>query len=144
MDEEIKELLDEEIKSRIENLATVSPGTDEDNDVVSNLNTLYKLRLEEKKIDADVDDKNARRVQENARRVQENEKNEREFDLKEQQADEEKKQTIVKLVFGTCEIVIPLIFSAHWLKRGFKFEEDGILTSTTMRGLFNGIFPKKK
>lgn len=137
MDEEIKKLLDEEIKSRIENLATVSPGIDEDNDVVSNLNTLYKLRLEEKKIDADVDDKNARRVQEN-------EKNEREFDLKEQQADEEKKQTIVKLVFGTCEIVIPLIFSAHWLKRGFKFEEDGILTSTTMRGLFNGIFPKKK
>lgn len=137
MDEEIKELLDEEIKSRIENLETVSPGTDEDNDAVSNLNTLYKLRLEEKKIDADVDDKNARRVQEN-------EKNEREFDLKEQQADGEKKQTIVKLVLGTCEIVVPLIFSAHWLKRGFKFEEDGILTSTTMRGLFNGIFPKKK
>lgn len=137
MDEEIKELLDEEIKSRIENLGTASPGTDEDNDAVSNLNTLYKLRLEEKKIDADVDDKNARRVQEN-------EKNEREFDLKEQQADEEKKQTIVKLVLGTCEIVVPLIFSAHWLKRGFKFEEDGILTSTTMRGLFNGIFPKKK
>lgn len=137
MDEEIKELLDEEIKSRIENLEIVSPGTDEDNDAVSNLNTLYKLRLEEKKIDADVDDKNARRVQEN-------EKNEREFDLKEQQADEEKKQTIVKLVLGTCEIVVPLIFSAHWLKRGFKFEEDGILTSTTMRGLFNGIFPKKK
>ena len=137
MDEEIKELLDEEIKSRIDILATFSPGTYEDYVVVSNLNTLYKLRLEEKNIDADVDDKNARRVQEN-------EKNEREFDLKEQQADEEKKQTIVKLVFGTCEIVIPLIFSAHWLKRGFKFEEDGILTSTTMRGLFNGIFPKKK
>ena len=36
------------------------------------------------------------------------------------------------------------MFYAAWMKRGFKFEENGTYTSTTFRGLFNRFKPTKK
>lgn len=45
---------------------------------------------------------------------------------------------------AAAEIVLPLVFYAAWMRKGFKFEETGTFTSTTFRGLFGKFKPTKK
>ncbi len=40
-------------------------------------------------------------------------------------------------------ISMPLFYGA-WMKRGFKFEETGVFTSTTFRGMFSKFNPFRK
>lgn len=49
----------------------------------------------------------------------------------------------LKLGLEAAGIVLPLIFYAYWMKKGFEFEKDGTFTSTTFRGLFNRFRPAK-
>jgi hypothetical protein len=48
-----------------------------------------------------------------------------------------------RLATESASLVLPLIFYAVWMRRGFKFEETGTYTSTTFRGLFNRFRPTK-
>lgn len=56
---------------------------------------------------------------------------------------EKKKDRIFSVVKDVALAGIPMIFYAHWMKKGFKFEETGTFTSTTFRGLFNKFKPTK-
>ena len=64
--------------------------------------------------------------------------------FKAEQLKEQVKDRYFKVGIAAAEIIIPIVFYGVWLKRGFKFEETGIFTSTTFRSLFNRFKPTKK
>ena len=57
---------------------------------------------------------------------------------------EQKIDRYVRTGVAAAELILPLVFYGIWMRRGFKFEENGTFTSTTFRGLFNRFKPTKK
>jgi hypothetical protein len=129
MDEEIKSLLEGEIKTEIQDLSSLEPGSKEKSSAIEDLAKLYKLRIEETKngweygerYDASESEKQLRKVQ----------------------LEEQVKDRYFRFGAEVGAIVLPLIFYAIWMKKGLKFEETGTYTSTTFRGLFNRFRPTK-
>lgn len=119
MDEEIRRLLGEEIKTEIRDLSTLEPGGKEKSTAIDDLAELYRLRIEETK-------------------------NEWDFNEKKDQLEEQIKDRYFRLGLEAAGIILPMIFYAAWMKRGFRFEETGTYTSTTFRGLFNRFKPTRK
>lgn len=130
MDEEIRNLLEEEIKAEIRDLSTLELGSKEKSTAIDDLAKLYRLRIEETRNEWDFSEKYDAR---------ENDKQ-----LKEDQLEEQVKDRYFRLGVEAAGIILPLIFYAAWMKRGFRFEETGTFTSTTFRGLFNRFKPTKK
>ena len=130
MGEEIKNLLEEEIKNEIENLASLEPGSEKHSTAVESLAKLYKVKLDEDKTSMEYLDKTRNRESDKGFKVA--------------QIEENVKERYVKIGIAAAELVLPLMFYAVWMRRGFKFEENGTYTSTTFRGLFNRFKPTKK
>ncbi len=119
MNEEIKELLNEEIKGEIQSLASMANGSEEKSAAIEDLAKLYKLGIEGVKTAED-------------------------DCMRKKQLAEQVKDRYFRVGTAAVELVLPLIFYAVWMKRGFKFEETGTFTSSTFRGLFNRFRPTKK
>lgn len=128
--DEIRDLLGEEIKEEIQNLSTLEPGSKEKSTAIEDLAKLYRLRIEELKNEGDLSEKYYSR--------------EYEEQLKKDQLSEQVKDRYFRLGVEAAGIVLPMIFYAVWMRRGFRFEETGTYTSTTFRGLFNRFKPTKK
>ncbi len=111
MNEEIRDLLGEEIKTEIRDLSTLEPGSKEKSTAIEDLAKLYGLKIEETRND---------------------------------QLKEEQVNRYFKLGLEAAGIILPMIFYAAWMKRGFRFEETGTYTSTTFRSLFNRFKPTRK
>ena len=129
MIDENRELLRQVIETEIKDLKNWEEGSLEKSRAIDDIAKLYKLKIEE--------DKNQLEFEERARTY--------EF---------EKSLKTKEMVFRIREILIKygveiglgaawMIFKAVWMHRGFKFEEDGTLTSTVFRTLYNG-FNKQK
>ncbi|GHV42290.1 hypothetical protein FACS189490_10950 [Clostridia bacterium] len=129
MDEEIKELLGEEIKEQIKDLSALQPGSIEKSDAIDDLAKLYKLRIEETKNEWEFDEKYESRKKEE--------------ELKKEELKGQAKDRYFRVGVEAVGIILPLVFYAVWMKKGFKFEETGTFTSTTFRGLFNRFRPTK-
>lgn len=153
--EELKDLLSEEIKTQIQNLSKLNPGSAEKSKAVDDLATLYKLKIDETKMELDLDEKQVRREMDRENRLKndalkeqqlKDEKSVRERDelIRKEQLTEQVKDRYIRLGIAVAEIILPLIFYSKWMKKGFKFEETGTFTSTTFRGLFNRFKPTKK
>lgn len=153
--EQLKDLLSEEIKTQIRELSELSPGSAEKSKAVDDLATLYKLKIDETKMELDFDEKQARhkmdkenRLKDDALKEQqlkdENSVHERDELIRKEQLAEQVKDRYIRLGIAAAEIILPLIFYSKWMKKGFKFEETGTFTSTTFRGLFNRFKPTKK
>ena len=130
MDEEIRKLLEEEIKAEIRDLSTLEPGSKEKSTAIEDLAKLYKLRIEETKNEWDFTEKYESRNSD--------------IQFKKDQLEEQVKDRYFRFGVEVASIILPLIFYAAWMKRGFKFEETGTYTSTTFRSLFNRFKPTKK
>jgi len=122
MNEEIRDLLGEEIKTEIRNLSTLEAGSKEKSKAIEDLAKLYRLRIEETRNDWEFCD----------------------IRFKKDQLREQVKDRYFRLGVEAVSIILPLMFYATWMKRGFRFEETGTFTSTTFRGLFNRFKPTKK
>lgn len=153
--EQLKDLLSEEIKTQIRELSELSPGSAEKSKAVDDLATLYKLKIDETKMELDFDEKQARRKMDKENRLKddalkeqqlkdENSVHERDELIRKEQLAEQVKDRYIRLGIAAAEIILPLIFYSKWMKKGFKFEETGTFTSTTFRGLFNRFKPTKK
>jgi len=129
MDEEMKDLLAEEIKEEIRNLSDLNPGSEEKSKAIDDVAKLYKLRIEETKAEWDFQAKY--------------ESMERDDEMKKNQLVQEVRNRYFRVGIDVAGVVLPLIFYAVWMQRGFKFEETGAYTSTTFRGLFNRFRPTK-
>lgn len=125
---ENEELLEYVIKEELQNLTTLEAG-EEKSSAIDDLVKLYKLKIEEDKNQNDLMEKVDAR--------------ENEVLLKEKQLNQEKKNGFLKLGLEAAGIILPLVFYAAWMTKGFKFEETGTYTSTTFRNLFGGFKPKK-
>ena len=130
MDEEIRDLLGEVIKTEIRNLSTLEPGSKEKSIAIEDLAKLYRLRIEETRNEWDFNEKYESR--------------DSDMQFKKNQLEEQVKDRYFRLGVEAAGIILPLIFYAVWMKRGFKFEETGTYTSTTFRNLFNRFKPTKK
>ena len=153
--EQLKDLLSEEIKTQIQDLSKLDPGSAEKSKAVDDLATLYKLKIDETKMELDFDEKQARRKMDKENRLKDDalkeqqlkdENSVREHDelIRKEQLAEQVKDRYIRLGIAAAEIILPLIFYSKWMKKGFKFEETGTFTSTTFRGLFNRFRPTKK
>ena len=153
--EQLKDLLSEEIKTQIQDLSKLDPGSTEKSKAVDDLATLYKLKIDETKMELDFDEKQARRKMDKENRLKddaikeqqlkdENSVRERDELIRKEQLAEQVKDRYIRLGIAAAEIILPLIFYSKWMKKGFKFEETGTFTSTTFRGLFNRFIPTKK
>lgn len=121
---EIKTMLDEEIKSEIQNLSNLEVGSKELEIATASVANLYRLKLEEVKAE-----------REHA--------NNAEMELKQAQFKEQTRHQYIRLGLDAASLVVPMIFYGIWMHKGFKFEETGTFTSTTFRGLFNRFKPTK-
>jgi hypothetical protein len=130
MIEDIRDLLEEEIKTEIRNLSTLEAGSKEKSTAIEDLAKLYRLRIEETRNEWDFNEKYESRNGD--------------MRLKKDQLEEQVKDRYFRLGVEAASIILPLIFYAAWMKRGFRFEETGTYTSTTFRNLFNRFKPTKK
>ena len=130
MGEENRSLLEEEIKAEIKRLGSLESGSQDHTIAVDSLTKLYKLKLEE--------DKNT------YERLDKIENREIDQESKTAQMAESVKDRYFRLGMAAAELVLPLMFYGVWMRRGFKFEQDGTFTSQTFRGLFSRFRPTKK
>ena len=137
MNENINELLGEEIAAEIQSISKMKDGSTEKSKAISDLATLYKLRIEENKNLWEADEKYDRRKMEEDAGL-------RDEDIKRTRISEQIKDRYFKVGIAAAELMIPLVFYGIWMNKGFKFEETGAYTSTTFKGLFNRFRPTKK
>ena len=121
--------LEKGIAEEISNLSTLERGSQEKSAAIDDLVALYKLKNEENKFKLDYIER-----QESAKRDEE---------FKNKQLEEQVKDRYFRLGIAAAELILPLMFYAAWMKKGFKFEETGAYTSTTFRNLFNRFKPTK-
>lgn len=133
----IKDLLNEEIATEIQNLSELEAGSNEKSSAIDDLTKLYKLRIEENKSEWDADEKYDRRVMEGKANTKDDE-------LKQRQLEEQVKERYFRVGVAAAELMVPLIFYGIWMRKGFKFEETGTYTSKTFTGLINRFRPTKK
>lgn len=122
--------LEKVIAEEISNLSTLERGSQEKSAAIDDLAALYKLKIEESKFKLDYIER-----QESAKRDEE---------FKNKQLEEQVKDRYFRLGIAAAELILPLMFYASWMKKGFKFEETGAYTSTTFRNLFNRFRPTKR
>lgn len=130
-------LLERAITGEFGKLEGLDPGSKEYIDTVEAIGKLYKTRMDEIKLNSDL--KNDLLEKQRAAEIQE-----KEDQFRRDQLAEQEKDRYFKIAMGTAELLVPLIFYATWMKKGFKFEETGTFTSSTFRGLFSKFKPTKK
>lgn len=130
---EIKKLLDDAIKTEINNLNSAS-DKDEKSEVIKNLTALHKLRIEEIKTETEIEEKSERRAMDKAA-------HDEDATLKAFQLDENTLDRYAKIGIAAAELVLPLMFYGVWMSRGLRFEETGTFTSQTFKNLFNRFKP---
>lgn len=144
---EIKTLLDDVIETEIQNLKRFSPDAEGKADAIRDLAALHKLRIEEIKAQTDAEEKAQRREMDSEQRKAEltSKDTDRTQDEKLQacQLREQKIDRYVRVGVAAVELMAPLVFYGIWMKRGFKFEESGVYSSTTFRNLFSRFRPTK-
>jgi hypothetical protein len=116
MDNKKRELLEEEIKTQIENLKYLSG--EEYTAMVQNIEKMYKLNIED--------------VNTEAQRELEKVK------AKDQKLDKNIDRGINLGMFGAQMGIF-----WYWLNKGFKFEETGMFASPSFKNLYNNIFKFK-
>ena len=137
MSDEIKKELEKEILKEIQDLSALKSGSKEMDSAIENLATLYKLNIEEVKIEHEA-------IEKAYDRGSADETSARDLKLKQQMLNESIKDRYFKLGLDVAGLIVPIIFYGIWMGRGLKFEETGTFTSTTFRGLFNRFKPTQK
>lgn len=127
--DQTKELLTRQIDTEIQSLATMEAGSEAKASAIEGLNKLYKLKLEEIKL-------------ENEQKLAED-RLDSEIISATSNLSEQKKSNRVHWVLDAAGIVLPLAFSCVWMAKGFKFETEGTYTSQTFRSLWNRFKPFK-
>ena len=140
---EIKTLLDDVIETELANLRTLPSGNEERAKAIRDLAALHKLRIEEIRAQADVDEKSERREMDGRQRREELACKDADRAREDRQLREQKIDRYVRIAVAGAELVLPLMFYGIWMRRGFKFEESGVYSSTTFRNLFSRFRPTK-
>lgn len=128
--QDIRDLLEEEIRAEIQGLAKLNPGEKAHSDAVDSVAKIYKLRIEELASEREF-----------MRKSDETTNQEIELRFKEAQLREQTKDRYARLGADLARVVLPLLFYAAFINKGYKFEETGVVTSQTLRGLLSKFKP---
>lgn len=128
---DIKDLLEEEIRTEFEKLKSLTPGEKGHSEAVEAMVKLYKLNIDETENNRAFMERSDRDID-----------REREYQIKIMELNEAKLNRYFRFGAEMAGVMLPLMFYGIWMKRGFKFEETGTFTSTTFRGLFNKFRPQ--
>ena len=121
MNEEIIEIIEKEIVNTLSEMKFMEPGSKERDDAMKYVSDLYATLNSERKCLVDS-------------RKMDNEEDKNKFD---------KMISISKIGVEIFGVVGPLVFYNSWMKKGFKFEETGMLTSQTFKGLISKFKPTR-
>lgn len=127
---DIKELLEEEITSELDNLKPLIVGSDEHKSAVETLSKLLDRAVELEKIESDRESKTAQR--------------EADLDIKYSQIHEERKGRRARTAIDILGIVVPTVVTIWGTMASFKFEKTDNITTIMGRGFINNLLPKKK
>ena len=166
MNDNVRRLLDDELERELENLENLEIGSEGHSKATESLVKLYKLRIEEEANITRSVETLTRKTIEDKRLNKELELKEKQFDkeleLKEKQfnnevesndRDEQFKRDQLKQQLRELNVkigvevglaVLQLMFYASYMRKGFKFEETGTVTSPTFRNLISNFKPKRK
>lgn len=125
----IKSLLDEEIRSEIEEVSKIEVGSDQHKASVDSLAKLLDKHIELEKLEADAQEKYESRVAEQ--------------DLKREQIKNEKRDSVVKNVLTGVSVIGGFGLTVWGTCKSLKFEETGVVTSIMGRGFIQKLLPKK-
>ena len=144
---EIKTLLDDVIETEIRNLKQFSSDDEGKADAIRDLAALHALRIEAVTAQSVAGGPAQRgeldREQRKAERAGMDPDRTRDEELQKCQLREQKIDRYVRVGVAAVELMAPLVFYGIWMKRGFKFEESGVYSSTTFRNLFSRFRPTK-
>ncbi|MFI3115345.1 MAG: hypothetical protein R3Y12_04300 [Clostridia bacterium] len=168
MNNVIKELLEAEIEAKIQNLQHLTTGSAEMSTEINDLVKLYNLKNADDKLQLEFEEKAERRKLDEAKNISELEMKKIDLDIKKEdilikkanfeevrttrendemfknlQFTEDFNERYFKHLIEIAGVVVPMMFYASWMKKGFRFEETGTFTSTTFKGLFNRFKPTK-
>lgn len=130
MTDEIREKLDEEIESQIEAMSNLKPGSEEQSKAAKNVAELIKLDIEADKNRLEFQKSDDARYSEDK--------------FHEAQLAEQRKARWLQFGAAAAGIVIEMIFYGYWLGRGYKYEEDGVVTSPTLKDLIRKMKPPRR
>ena len=130
VNEKARILLEGEIERKFSEMRRSQTDTEVMDGAMTDLVTLYRLKIEEDKVVLE----DQLKKDQLAEQIKENRLDDR---FKQDQLAEQTIDRYFKVGTEAAAIVLPLIFYAVWMRRGFKFEETGSYTSTTFRNLFN-------
>ncbi len=135
MENLINSLKEEEAKL-IEKLGTLTPGTADYANVVQDMNNLYTLLigLDKQQHDKDFDE---------VKFIEELKQKENELTLEKKKHRFGIISSSITNIVTVAGIVLPLVCYGAWLQQGYKFEEEGVISSTTTKGLLGKIRPTK-
>lgn len=154
MNEDNKILLESEITTQIEGLSNLEQGSKEHTAAVENVVKLYRLKIEEDKNVWEINEKIDRRLMENEQHNLDGQLKEKQIEydqtiheleqeLKTAQLEEAKKDRYFKYGVEAGLGLLTLAFYGLWLRRGFKFEEEGTYRSKTFMNLTKFFKPKR-
>lgn len=124
-----KNILDEEIKTEIEELGKINLGTEDYKVTVDGLAKLMDKSIELKKLEIESEEKQKDR--------------ESELDARIAQIEAENRDRLVKNVLTASSIIIPAALTVWGTVKSFEFEKEGTITTTIGRGFINKLLPKK-
>lgn len=125
----VKELLNEEVKSHIEALRNIEVGTEQYKAGIDGTVRLLDKLNDMDRIDLEYQDKYESRIHEN--------------DLKLKQMEEERKDRKVKNWLTAAGLVVTAGLTIWGTCRTLEFEETGTITTSAGRAFINRLFPKK-
>lgn len=121
-----QKLLDEAIEREIMNLRNYRVNSEERSDTINSLTQLYKLRIEEEKIEQEL----AISARDEA--------------MKQAELESRARDRLFNIGLQIGLTGLSLIAYNAWLNRGLKFQETGTFTDPMTRNLLSRIVPIKK
>ena len=125
----IKSLVDEEIRSEIEEISKIEVGSEKHKASVDALAKLLDKSIELERLDVEAQEKYESRIAEN--------------ELKLKQLKDEKRDRIVKNVLTGVSVIGGFGVTIWGTLKSLKFEENGVVTSIVGRGFIQKLLPKK-
>jgi hypothetical protein len=124
-----KELLETEIKKKLETLSELDMGTTEYESAVDSIVKLLDRSIDMERLEVETEEKERERIIER--------------DLKQQQMIEDRKDRWIKNGIAIGGVILPTIVTVWGTLKSFKFEETGTVTTIMGRGFINKLLPKK-
>lgn len=139
-----EDLFVEEIGRLTKCLKSLDPQDKEYSLILKSVKALESFKVEESKIRNEqerlrIEDQKVK-IDEKIRELEADIKDKHhEEDLNQQstEARMKKRYDRLKLCMEIAGLILPLVFCWTWMNKGLAFEETGVFTSTTFRGLFN-------